>query len=874
MQESLYISPLIIFANQFGLENQDDDIGLDLSDPEDLPPELLNYLKEQQESSAPSQTPQEDLPEVDWSMFEEPEDDEPTTVQTPVKEQIETPTEHPAPVPTNDDESLILTKLAKKYKFADLVDADKTVTNALAELYGGDEDNGFAELAGLAIGKLQNINLNRITDKNDLALLSNAVEGVINSLQSELNNLPEEEIALANNALYVQVNAYDFLDKVATEAGFIDVKAANEAVKKALIIDKGQEGFASVIGFAIGKLKNIRIDNIKDDYLRKYINIAVVKILSDFNGEFNTLDQDKKIEAAEVMFSQDDSLKWFNEISTIYHYQSMEEASNAIKAAYQAKASSDDHFPILVGVAIGKLSLVNIKEIEELKIKNRAAKVIPRLKKALKQELIQLSSDAQSAANKKALTVIQEGDQRRYQELRSDKTPNAKYVRNKAVKLVREKRMPKDQAEELVKQDVPRIQKIVKSLTKKLYPEQSDNFELNLNINQDVVNTLLKNPSASLDNIENTILEKRNGVKTPVQVIEDRYSYVPLEDGDKETWPDAVEYLETVTKDDIIEGLTKASEEKVDAILGFIEKSNEFFELLSAGDMEASDMYDDLVLEGLNILNSAKENEFDDVIYENLYLLFQGLRETGKQLNKNSDQILEDYTPAGIQGEEAAKKELAYGGGMTAPGKEKPRSKDERSREDIFRQDQAQKASKEYNARLRDAGTNYDPSEFAKEKTSIRKTGDQFNRRLILKFRAMASNFTFTEEDQKEAKRYSSLFRKNVESVFTKIKESWIDDTTKDLLGQEVIINTNELYLSEVTPLIEANGTNQQVKAYLQSFLDTLNVNIEKGKAEADLKEVVKQEIPQAQIDFEKARKNKFSSIIEFANYLKKTSSI
>ena len=870
MQESLYISPLIIFANQFGLENKEDDIGLDLSDPEDLPPELLNYLKEQQESTPASQTPQEDLPEVDWSMFEEPEDDEPIPVKAPVKDPPAT--EQPAPAQTSDNDSLILTKLAKKYKFADLIDADKTVTNALAELYGGEDDSNFAELAGLAIGKLQNINLNRITDKNDLELLSSSIEKTINSLQEELNNLPEEEITLANNALYVQVNAYSFLDKVAVESGFIDVKAANEAVKKALIIDKGQEGFASVIGFAIGKLKNIKIDNIKDDYLRKYINIAVIKILSDFNNEFNTLAPEEKNEASEIIFSQDDSLKWFNEISNTYHYQSMEEANNAIKAAYQAKASSDENFPILVGVAIGKLSLVNIKEIEELKIKNRASKVIPRLKKALKQELIQLSSDAQAAANKKALTVIQEGDQRRYQELRSDKTPNAKYIRNKSVKLVRENRIPKDQAEELVKQDIPKIQEIVKSLVKKLYPEQSNNFELNLNINQDVVNTLLKSKSASLDNIEQIILEKRSGVKTPVQVIEDRYSYVPLEDGDKETWPDAVEYLETVTKDDIVEGLTKASEEKVDSILGFIERSNEFFELLSAGDMEASDMYDDLVLDGLNILNSAQEDEFDDVIYENLYLLFQGLRETGKQLNKNPDQLLEDYTPAGIQGEEAAKKELAYGGGMTAPGKEKPRSKDERSRDNVFRRDQAQKASKEYNARLRGSGTNIEPSEFSKEKNRIRKAGDQFNRRLILKFKNIASNLTFTEEDQKEAKRYFSIFRKNIEAVFTKLKESWLDDTTKNLLGQEIITNTKELYLSELTSLIESNGTNQQVKSYLQLFLDTLNVNIEKGKAEADLKEVVKQEVPQAQIDFEKTRKNKFSSIIEFANYLKKKS--
>lgn len=167
-------------------------------------------------------------------------------------------------------------------------------------------------------------------------------------------------------------NPYLQFSFLANKYDFRDLDEANEAVEDAnnAIIEKEVsevENLSQIIGYAIGKLKSIKIQNVKDTNDQQLLSRCIQDITVSLEEELSILPEEELEQASQVEELQTNPFIMFAEIAKQYGkiYPDIQKANDSIMELQKALKSNNVNIPPALGTALGKLKSIRTDFINE-----------------------------------------------------------------------------------------------------------------------------------------------------------------------------------------------------------------------------------------------------------------------------------------------------------------------------------------------------------------------------------------------------------------------------------------------------------------------------------------------------------------------------
>jgi hypothetical protein len=151
-----------------------------------------------------------------------------------------------------------------------------------------------------------------------------------------------------------------------------DLNEANEAVEdanNAIIEQEISEdvNISEIIGYAIGKLKSIKIQNIKDTNDQQTLSRCIQEITASLEEELSILSEEEVEQAGKVEQLQTNPFIVFAEIAKQYGkiYPDIQKANDAVLELQKALKANNVNIPSTLGTALGKLKSIRTDFINE-----------------------------------------------------------------------------------------------------------------------------------------------------------------------------------------------------------------------------------------------------------------------------------------------------------------------------------------------------------------------------------------------------------------------------------------------------------------------------------------------------------------------------
>lgn len=151
-----------------------------------------------------------------------------------------------------------------------------------------------------------------------------------------------------------------------------DLDEANEAVEDAsnAIIEKevsDVENLSQIIGYAIGKLKSIKLQNVKDTNDQQLLSRCIQDITVSLEEELSMLPEEELEQAAQVEKLQTNPFVMFAEIAKQYGkiYPDVQKANDSIIELQKALRANNVNIPVALGTALGKLKSIRTEFLNE-----------------------------------------------------------------------------------------------------------------------------------------------------------------------------------------------------------------------------------------------------------------------------------------------------------------------------------------------------------------------------------------------------------------------------------------------------------------------------------------------------------------------------